>query len=101
MLSLSVASKYMLWGNTSQTMVRESPAPSHSRFLPPPTHNQKLFTLPPSVFFLCFFQNAVLELNASDSRGIDVVRNTIKMFTQKKVRRNSSATSFRRGTWSG
>lgn len=31
------------------------------------------------------FKNAVLELNASNDRGIDVIRNRVKMFSQQKV----------------
>lgn len=31
------------------------------------------------------FKEAVLELNASNDRGIDTVRNKIKMFAQQKV----------------
>ena len=31
------------------------------------------------------YKEAVLELNASDERGIDVIRNTIKSFCEKKL----------------
>ena len=43
-----------------------------------------IFCLARALLGSCF-REAVLELNASNERGIDVIRNKVKMFAQQKV----------------
>jgi replication factor C subunit 2/4 len=52
-----------------------------------------ILALSKELFGSDFYRQRVLELNASDERGIAIVREKIKKFAQRKICKNPNTTS--------
>ncbi len=49
-----------------------------------------ILALAKQLFGVEFYKHRVIELNASDDRGIQVVRDKIKKFAQRKITKNTN-----------
>jgi replication factor C subunit 3/5 len=71
--------------NTVKRLTSENRLPHLLLYGPPGTGKTSTILAVARQIYGAALHNMTLELNASDDRGIDVVRNKIKMFAQKKV----------------
>jgi len=72
-----------------QEAVKNGHIPHTLMYGPPGTgKTSTVLALAREMFGKTFYKHRILELNASDERGIQVVRDKIKKFAQRKISKN-------------